>query len=567
MARTNYHITYFVGSKKGEILDIEGEKYSLPVGTISKYLLETDDSIWDSLKDIAHAITQECNKENLTPVICEELSVLLPVYDPRSFFSQAKTIRTKRQIAVADAVYRYQKERFDAVKSHIKSRDAVAPLIDLVIACTSEWEGHALHLYESVVYHISKENHGRDELLYLIDEMERYDRNWQSDLQNKLSSDGFAVFQAINVLNALNIAKRIRTLPIPRLLQELILCLPCQHEYMKLFRTESRLDFTDRERKQILRDLRDPNTSYEYKKQISEEFYSRLNYVSPYQNETYFWSCILDNIRNGHEGFICGPECLLDTVRKYGQLISDITSECKKLKQLLSYATGIEKSEDELNSKQLCMEDIQNIFDTPSKISENIAQKIFPDYKCREKESAYMAVSFSALVWLEMDILHGLNPMYKKCSFCGGYFVPFGNDSIYCKYPNTLHGGRICQDVAPQIVYKKKTPLHEKFYNKRDTYNKWIRSHSRTDSKQNAEMKALRSLFDSNHEFIVDCLKPIVDEMEAVFDQWKKSADDALERYCSNLISEDACKEFLELPPICDRSPLLQNWLSKLIGL
>lgn len=136
----------------------------------------------------------------------------------------------------------------------------------------------------------------------------------------------------------------------------------------------------------------------------------------------------------------------------------------------------------------------------------------------------YFAEDVYSLVRLEMNLIHEIDRDFRKCQLCGKYFVPYTSQNIYCKNPNVLHGNLPCNEVGPNMSYRKSrldNPLTKEFDKNYKSYYKWCQDN--------------REKYSDVPEIAID--------IEKVFELWKKSAQRVLESFeCGECSYEDAWK-------------------------
>jgi len=378
------------------------------------------------------------------------------------------------------------------------------------------------------------------------------------------------------VLNAIVELRTIRELAAPELLKDLALFLPAMAGHQEVRHKMQRVEMSLSERKEVNDKVFGVGRSVVESARDMEEAVDRMRQMNKYLfPENAWWQLIsfLDckEDRQSIANVIAGPrvaEEYIGFIREYCEELLMLPVEAKKLKREICRAVGIFPAGLDFVARHQALEEL---IDGPLfQISGDTQAEKFPDYKMRESERVYGAVSLSALISLEMQMLEKYSYEFKKCAFCGGYFATSDARAKYCgykEYPECK--GKTCKEAAPQIVYERKDDLGKLRREARDAYKHWVeRTTEQDEAKKYLYIKEIERLMrhENKGRDIAKLQKELFDDVWSAFEKWDKNTKEMLKKYGNEEISEEECRRAFEIPEERERSKTLSEWKSRITG-
>lgn len=175
--------------------------------------------------------------------------------------------------------------------------------------------------------------------------------------------------------------------------------------------------------------------------------------------------------------------------------------------------------------------------------------KAFSDYptwmqhNLNETKQLFNCLTLSQIVALEQDYLIKQNTYIKTCKMCGNYFIAAKSNSAYCSRPNPEYGNRTCKDVCKRAMPSAQYELFSDYNEKRKVYSNWIKKQiEKHPELANTDISA---------------------EMHNTYEQWNRSAVNAMLGFDNQEMDRNKALELMKLPTIEDRSPILYKLLHK----
>ena len=208
-----------------------------------------------------------------------------------------------------------------------------------------------------------------------------------------------------------------------------------------------------------------------------------------------------------------------------------LTSEIWRLHtHLADYLEGSDRDKIRVE-KEIC-----SIGATVSVDTEIGDRNLFKKNAQKKYSQEFVANDIYGLVALELNLRYEINRDFTKCKLCGRYFVPYSRDNVYCSNKNAQYNNRRCEEIGPNIFYKKHRAenLLKKEYDKNEkAYDKWYRDNIKVGDKET----------DS--------------EMKRVYESWKAKCKQAIEAVERGEMTEEDARQIIKLPAIRDRSEKL----------
>ena len=260
-----------------------------------------------------------------------------------------------------------------------------------------------------------------------------------------------------------------------------------------------------------------------------------------------YWDDILSRTKVG-EGLLSSPDEFLRELCNKAQFhlerVQDILVEVEKLKKTLPFNLDGGSWGNLFNE---ALEDVSPCSQSYIESFPNLSSMSSVVYHCR---------SLTSIVALELESIKNSYGLFKNCSLCGKYFLPYNSNAQYCHRPNPDLGGEPCIAVGSYITYKAKCKSKKVYYeyNKHyKTYHKWVSENKYERDWKNENNKLKYREKGKKRE------KDYVDEINANFNNWCYMANTHLSAFVENKITEEECVLLIALPNIKERSPLLYD--------
>lgn len=402
---------------------------------------------------------------------------------------------------------------------------------------------HLLNLDKSVLQTIFD---GANFLLKTTKEEREY---W---LKRKNLQGGEAAFEVLQ-----GIARKILSLRLPMFLKRIFLFLPAQGPYLNTVRYTNQKCISETQRQDDWEYDRGRGKIAEFQKDTDEHtvewlcWMAWLHALSTGSEESGFW----DQIKLHYDSFK-----IYEIIIEYCDNLRTICIEIEKLQRDLPCLIGIAKHA--YFSKEDVKNDVISWTSRARTLWSEEEQKIF-GATIVNGEPAVAIDTISALVKYELNLRDRYFLAFKSCEYCDKLFATHNPCKKYCNYPNIDHGEKRCNEIAAQDTYTRKmkaSSVREIRHSSRLSYKQWVRRINKSGEVQKCidTCKFHRNVERSSVDRI-RCLliEKIELEINATYEQWKKTTQKAIKDFEESRISEEECLTAVKLPNIKDRSPLL----------